>query len=119
MFAARQFEEVVYQRREPECELLFQVVADKLETFLDRTRTDEHELPVHVEHCLRRYTECGVLAHEFVRLRCDDRGKSRPVAFSCKGRDTSARFSSETAALPRSFGADSAPPFACPRPSLG
>ncbi len=86
MFAARQLEEVVYQRREPECELLFQVVADNLETFLDRTRTDEQELPAHVEHELRRYTECGVLAHGFVRLRCDDCGKSRAVAFSCKGR---------------------------------
>ncbi|MCU0661498.1 MAG: hypothetical protein MUC50_04125 [Myxococcota bacterium] len=54
MLAARQLEEVVYQRREPECELLFEVVADNLETFLARTRTDEHELPASVEAELRR-----------------------------------------------------------------
>ena len=56
MLAARQLEEVVYQRREPERELLFEVVANNLETFLDRTLTDNHELPAHVHHELPRYT---------------------------------------------------------------
>jgi len=39
-----------------------------------------------VEKELREYVECGVLGHGFVRLRCDDCGEERAVAFSCKGR---------------------------------
>jgi len=61
-------------------------VAQHLETFLERTRTAEHALPAYVEKELRRYLECGVLAHGFVRLVCDDCGQSKIVGFSCKGR---------------------------------
>jgi hypothetical protein len=90
MLAARQLEEVVYQRREPECDLFFQVVADNLETFLDRTRTDEHELPAHVEHELRRYTECGVLAHGLTAN--DDRTCSSARLYLAAAVRTSALF---------------------------
>ena len=75
-----------YQRREPEHHLLYRVLIDHLETFLQRTRTSEHTLPFHVERELRSYLECGILAHGFLRLRCPDCNESRTVAFSCKGR---------------------------------
>ncbi|MDP6700364.1 MAG: transposase [Candidatus Latescibacteria bacterium] len=75
-----------YQRHEPEQDLLYRVLADHLETFLQRTRTTEHSLPSHVEGELRSYLECGILAYGFLRLRCSECTTSRTVAFSCKGR---------------------------------
>jgi len=65
---------------------LYQSVLGNLETFLDRTQTSEHELPGYVESELREYLTCGVLGNGFVRLKCDDCGGKRVVAFSCKGR---------------------------------
>ena len=75
-----------YRRREPEKEPLYQVLAGHLETFLQQARTSEHRLPLHVEKEMRAYLECGILAYGFVRARCEDCGKSRAVAFSCKKR---------------------------------
>ena len=75
-----------YRRRQPEQEPLYKTVSANLETFLERTRTEEHQLPSHVERELRAYLECGILAHGFVRLRCEQCGASRAVAFSCKRR---------------------------------
>ena len=76
----------IYQRREPERHLLYRVLLDHLETFLQGTRTSEHTLPFHVERELRSYLECGILFYGFLRLRCPDCNESRTVAFSCKGR---------------------------------
>jgi hypothetical protein len=75
-----------YCRHEPEKHPLYQVLAQHLETFLERTRTSAHQLPGHVEEELRAYLKCGILAHGFVRFRCEDCGESRAVAFSCKRR---------------------------------
>jgi hypothetical protein len=86
MLAAPRYEEFAYDRRVPEQELLNRVLAEHLETFLDRTRTTDRELPPHVEKELREYVDCGVLGNGFVRLKCEDCGKERVVAFSCKGR---------------------------------
>ena len=61
-----------YQRRGLEKDLLYRVLADHLETFLQRTRTSEHFLPSHVEGELRSYLECGILAYGFLRLRCPE-----------------------------------------------
>ena len=63
---------------------LYQTLARHLETFLQRTRTAEQQLAGHVEEELRAYLKCGILAHGFARLRCEDCGQSRAVAFSCK-----------------------------------
>ena len=43
-------------------------------------------VPRFVERELRAYLGCGILAHGFVRVRCDACGCERLVAFSCKGR---------------------------------
>ena len=75
-----------YQRHQPEGSLLYSVLAENLETFLQDTRTQEHALPARVEGELRAYLECGVPAYGFVRLRCVDCGESRIAAFSCKRR---------------------------------
>ncbi|MBN2718255.1 MAG: transposase zinc-binding domain-containing protein [Deltaproteobacteria bacterium] len=40
----------------------------------------------HVEKELRDFLKCGVLAHGFVRMRCNECGRSMVVGFSCKGR---------------------------------
>ena len=86
MLVAPQYEEFTYRRRVPEQELLHQVLVEHLETFLDRARTDNSELPRYVEQELRDYVDCGVLGRGFVRLKCDDCGKEKALAFSCMGR---------------------------------
>ena len=86
MLCALKYDACEYKRREPEQDLLHRVLLEHLETFLDRTRSEEFGLPKHVENELRDYVKCGVLAHGFVRVRCKDCGKSMAVGFSCKGR---------------------------------
>jgi hypothetical protein len=76
----------VYHRREPEKEVLYQAIADNLETFLERLRAEGHELPKYVVEEFYRYLDCGILAHGFARCACEACGQSFAVAFSCKGR---------------------------------
>lgn len=76
----------VYQRREPEKEVLYQAIAENLETFLERLQLEGHELPKYVVEEFYRYLDCGILARGFARCACEACGKSFAVAFSCKGR---------------------------------
>ncbi len=62
------------------------MVREHLETFLARARERERPVPRFVERELRAFLACGILAHGFVRVRCDACGHDRLVAFSCKGR---------------------------------
>jgi hypothetical protein len=57
-----------------------------LETFLARAQARERPVPRFVERELRGFLRCGILAHGFVRVHCDECGLDRVVAFSCKGR---------------------------------
>ncbi|MDJ0767029.1 MAG: transposase zinc-binding domain-containing protein [Myxococcota bacterium] len=75
-----------YHRREPEKEVLYQVIADNLETFLDRLQFEGHELPGYVVQEFYDYLDCGILQRGFARCACESCGKSFAVAFSCKGR---------------------------------
>ena len=51
------------QRRTPERTVLYQVLADDLETFLDRVAQDDFRtLPRFVERELRAFLNCGILA---------------------------------------------------------
>lgn len=77
---------VAYRRRTPETEPLYQVLSGHLETFLEGLRATDHQLPRHVEQELRAYLKCGILSYGFLRVRCEDCGESRVVAFSCKKR---------------------------------
>jgi hypothetical protein len=75
-----------YQRHQPEHSLLYQVLAEHLETFLQQVRTSDHALPWYVERDLRAFLDCGILARGFLRLRCPECNTSRVVPFSCKRR---------------------------------
>jgi hypothetical protein len=76
-----------YRRRRPETTVLYQLVADNLETMLEQARRRTAHgfgLPRFVERAFYRYIECGRLCCGFVRTRCQACGFERLVAFSCK-----------------------------------
>lgn len=75
-----------YSRREPEKEVLYQLVADNLETFLERLQFEGHHLPGYVVQEFYDYLDCGILQRGFARCACESCGKSFAVAFSCKAR---------------------------------
>jgi ribosomal protein S27E len=62
------------------------VVQEHPETFLAAARTDGIGLPHFIEREFRGFLRCGVLAHGFLRVRCDDCAFERLVPLSCKGR---------------------------------
>ena len=70
----------MYQRRRPERSVAYQVVQQNLETWLARRRAGGLDagaewvvdpVPAYVERDLRKYLECGILAHGFARARCE------------------------------------------------
>lgn len=76
-----------YVPRHPIDTLLHAIVRDHLETFLDRARQNyARGLPRYVEQASRDYLACGVFAHGFLRLHCDDCRPDPLVALSCQGR---------------------------------
>jgi len=62
------------------------VVQAELESFLADAQVRERPVPRFVERELRAFLACGILAHGFVRVRCDTCARERLVAFACKGR---------------------------------
>lgn len=76
----------IYIRRRPEESVLYGVVHPALEGFLAHARARDRVVPRFVERELRALLSCGILAHGFVRVRCDACACERLVAFSCKGR---------------------------------
>ena len=77
-----------YRRRDPQAGVLYQVLAEHLETFLSRADGDGTlpGLPRFVARELRAYLRCGILCHGFARVHCSSCGRDALVAFSCKGR---------------------------------
>lgn len=77
-----------YLPRDPSQTVLYQVVADHLETFLASLAADPDArgLPAYVEREFYDYLQCGVLAHGFLRLGCDTCHHELLLAFSCKRR---------------------------------
>ncbi len=76
-----------YFRHEPERSVLYRAVQENFETFLAASQRDERgSLPRHVHHEVGAYLRCGILAHGFIRLRCESCKDERLVAFSCKKR---------------------------------
>jgi hypothetical protein len=75
-----------FERHRPEESALYRAVQCELETFLAHARACERPAPRFVEQELRAFLRCGVLAHGFLRLHCDECGHDRLVAFSCKRR---------------------------------
>jgi hypothetical protein len=75
-----------YTRHRPEESVLYNVIQQELETFLARAQAREQSVPRFVEQEFHAFLRCGILAHGFLRLRCDDCGFDRLVPFSCKRR---------------------------------
>lgn len=76
-----------YVRHRPEQTSLHALVREHLPAFL--RHTSEHYarvLPAYVRRAFERYLRCGLPEHGFLRVRCDDCGHERVVAFSCKQR---------------------------------
>jgi hypothetical protein len=59
---------------------------------------DAQDPPSYVARALRRFLECGVLAHGFVRVRCAACKGESLVAFSCKDRGFCPRCTAKRAA---------------------
>ena len=87
---------------------LYHAVAGNLATFLAGRQLNGRPVPFFIVRDFRAYLDCGVPAHGFLRVHCDDCGRDRIVPFSCKGRgfcpsccgrrmaDTAARLVDET-----------------------
>ncbi len=77
-----------YEPRDPSSTVLYNVIAEHLETFL--ASLDDNPgakgLPAYVQREFYDYLQCGILAHGFLRLGCDACPKETLLAFSCKRR---------------------------------
>ena len=67
---------------------LYEVVKDNLETLYGAIGDGAiaARIPKHARKELEAYLDCGLLCRGFARLKCEDCGEKRLVAFSCKGR---------------------------------
>ena len=81
-------------RRWPERTAAYQVVRQNIETWLAQRRTgglypgadlSVCPVPAYIERNLRKFLECGNLAHGFAWARCEKCGQDFLVAYSCKG----------------------------------
>ncbi|HEY5645241.1 MAG TPA: transposase, partial [Pseudomonadales bacterium] len=75
-----------YAPRRPETTHLYGVVQQHFETWLAHARVRGRTVPGFVEREFRGFLDCGIPAHGFLRLHCDECGLDRVVPFSCKGR---------------------------------
>jgi len=77
-----------YFRHEPERTVLYRALQENFETFLaiSQKDSDRGSLPRHVHEEVAAYLRCGILAHGFIRLRCESCREERLVAFSCRKR---------------------------------
>ena len=79
---------IKYDRRRPEQTILYQLVADNMETFFAtvESRPKGRVFPRYVRKEFEGYLKCGILDHGFMQLICDDCPKTHLIAFSCKMR---------------------------------
>jgi hypothetical protein len=77
-----------YEPREPSSTVLYNVIAEHLETFLASLDDDPEAkgLPDYVQREFYDYLQCGILAYGFLRLGCDTCKKEVLLPFSCKRR---------------------------------
>jgi hypothetical protein len=77
-----------YTPRDPSNTVLYEVIAENLETFLASLDNDPDAkgLPAYVQREFYDYLQCGILAHGFLRLGCESCKKEVLLAFSCKRR---------------------------------
>ena len=76
-----------YRRHEADKTVLYRIVAQHLETFLDEVHDHyDKPLPAYVEKELREFMKCGLLPYGFLRARCKTCGQELLVPLSCKRR---------------------------------
>jgi hypothetical protein len=78
----------VYKPGDPQTTALYEVVRDNLETLYGAIEDGAIavRIPKHARKELEAYLGCGLLCRGFARLKCEDCGERRLVAFSCRGR---------------------------------
>ena len=81
-------EDFSYRPRNPSESLLYKTIQENLETFLQTLHQDPSAkgFPEYVVGEFREFLRCGILAHGFLRYRCDSCAKELLVGFSCKNR---------------------------------
>jgi len=78
---------VYYERHRLEQTTLYRLVQQHAATFFEQAEAATGaDLPQFVKDEFDAFLECGILAHCFLRLRGDDCGHNKLVAFSCKRR---------------------------------
>jgi ribosomal protein S27E len=78
---------ISYERHRPEQTLLYKLVQENLLSFYAQVEREHSSgLPDFVKKEFDEFLKCGVLAHGFLRARCDSCGHEKLVAFSCKRR---------------------------------
>jgi Transposase zinc-binding domain/Putative transposase len=76
---------VHYERHRPEQTTLYRLVQENVATFFAQVElASGTELPQFIKDEFDAFLECGILAHGFLRLRGEDCGHDKLVAFSCK-----------------------------------
>ena len=75
-----------YKRRSPEESVLYKVLAENLETFIEQREMEGSSLPAYIKKELREYLRCGIIQYGFVRCMCRACGHEKIVAYSCKRR---------------------------------
>lgn len=77
-----------YERRRPEETLLYKTVQENWRTFEAHWQSDfdRAPLPRYVVKEFEEYLKCGILAHGFLRVKCESCEHEKLVAFSCKRR---------------------------------
>ena len=77
---------ISYERRRPEQTLLYKVIQENLQAFLDQVHAKGDRLPDFVKGEFLAFLDCGILAKGFLRLQCQSCHHEMLVAFSCKKR---------------------------------
>jgi putative transposase/transposase-like zinc-binding protein len=78
-----------YQRHRPEETVLYTILQAHWRSFLAETEAEDGSgcgLPRFVVDEVEAFLRCGILAHGFIRVVCDDCRQSRVVPFACKRR---------------------------------
>ena len=74
------------QRREPEGTVLYRIVQSEWTTVQSLLAHRERHIPRFCRREVEGFLRCGILAHGFARVFCEDCRQDEVVAFSCKGR---------------------------------
>jgi len=84
---AFQSTQIHYERRRPEETVLYRIVQENIEIFFSQVEMETGQsLPEFVTKEFEEYLRCGILAHGFLRTKCDDCKHEKLIAFSCKCR---------------------------------